>query len=356
MYEKAHKILITGMDDDTLADLYENIGKTYLSLSDTNKAIENIKKSLDGRLMLFGYNHKKTIQSLHSLGYAYETVDFQTSIHYYHQALDLQVETYGINTYMARTICDSLMWCYNNLNNYESSLIYAKHAYEITLFLNDKEPYYAHQVGECYFSLERFLDAVPYYEEALKDYPQESEEFFDCMCSLANAQRMGKDFDSAGMTYKDILHSARRRADPHLLARAYRIYAYFYLDMGDDSQALTFLDQSYNSCPDDVSSAEVRRLSSVLLRRLGQYDRALSYCCEAYDLFKKNNDEKKLSHCQITQGLTYKEMGCFQQARECFTKAWEIRRTILPQGDPLIQECLDYLNSLKQSLWEGDSF
>ena len=157
---------------------------------------------------------------------------------------------------------------------------------------------------------------------------------------------MGEDYDRATSLYDSIVHLAKQKGDPNLIARAYRIYGYMYLDLGDDSQALDMLDQSYKAFPDDSNAPEIHRISSVLLRRLEQYDKAIAFCDEAIILFRKMNDEKKVSHCYVTQGLTYKAMGDGQKAKEWLSKALDLRKKLFPADDPLIQECVDYLNSI----------
>lgn len=351
MYNKARGILfkLKGENKETLASVYDNIGSNYLDLSDAEKAINYYKKGLSIRRRLFGDNNKHTIQSINNLALAYESVDIKVSIKHYKQALSLQISTYGESSIQARKICDNLRYCYYELGDYNYSLTYALQAYDINKQLSNNNPdliYYASQVGECYYSLGKYLEAASFFEEELNNYQHDSLDSFDCLCSLANSLRKGEAYKEAEIRYKELTHLAEQSNDPQRRAKAFKLYGYYYLDLGEYSKSIDMLDRSYNSFHDNEEAAEARRLASVLLRRQGQFKLAINYCDEAAALFKKQKNNSGVAHCYLSKGLTFKEQGNLEQAKKWFNKALVLRKRLLSPDDPLIKECVDYIKSL----------
>ena len=353
MFEKAKTILVklNGDDNEDLASVYDNIGNAYLGLSDQKKGIESIKKGLEIRLRLFGEHNKYTIQSLNNYAYAYEEVDIKESIALYKKALRLQLETYGETTFLTRSLYDSLRYCHRELAEDEKGLECALKAYEIDKSLSTPpDPYYAQEAGECFYSMGRYKDAVGFFEEALKGYSPDNEDYFNCLCSISVSEQHNKNYERAESLSEEMIEWARKSENRSLLARAYRIYGYHCLDRSEDERALRLFEQSFEANPDDERATETRRVSSVLLRRQGQYEKSLEYCNEAISLFRRVNNEKGVAHCLLSQGLTYKAMKDFAAAKECMEGALCLRRKLFPSGDPQVTECEQYLNEVNAYL------
>lgn len=353
MFEKAKTILVklNGDDNEDLASVYDNIGNAYLGLSDQKKGIESIKKGLEIRLRLFGEHNKYTIQSLNNYAYAYEEVDLNESIVLYKKALHLQVETYGEVTRQACEVYNNLRYCYRELEDDENGLECALKAYEIDKSLSTPpDPYYAQEAGECFYSMGRYKDAVGFFEEALKGYPPDNEDYYNCLCSLSVSEHHNKNYERAESLSEEMIEWARKSENRSLLARAYRIYGYHFLDRNEDERALRLFEQSFEANPDDERAAETRRVSSVVLRRQGKYEKSLDYCNEAISLFRRVNNEKGVAHCLLSQGLTYKAMKDFAAAKECMEGALCLRRRLFPSGDPQVAECEQYLNEVNAYL------
>ena len=350
MYEHACRILyaLNGEDNEELATVFFNMGTTYLDLSERDKAIESIQKSLEIRKRLFGYNNKYTILSMNSLAYAYEGLDLNKSVELYQQALSYQLETYGETNGVSRMLFNNLKYCYGELNDNENRLIFALKAYEINKGLETPGSNYAYQVADSYKALGRYEEAIPYYEESINEYTLGDNDYYKCLYYWASAEEKTGHHEKALELYQGAISKACESSDLHQVARVHEELGYFHLNHGGDSTSLDAFNHALNIYPDYDNKPEIRRLSSVLLRKLGRYDEAIACCNEAMGLFRQSGNESKLSHCYLTQGLTYQAMQDIDKAREWLSKALDLRRRILPAGDGAIVECEKYLEDLKK--------
>ena len=348
MYNRASCIFIrlNGEDNEDLATTYANMGDCYLEMGEWENAIEYTRKGLDIRIRLFGYKNKYTIQSLSNMAAAYEDQDINKSIELYQKALSYQLETYGEKTTQSRCLYDNLRYCYGETNNPENRLKYALKAYEINKELETPEGNYSYGVADSYYQLGLFEEAIPYYKEAINEYTFGDNEYYECLYKLTSSEEKNGHHEIALELYQDAISEACKGSDLDQVSRAYEELGFFCLNHGFDSSALDAFNHALNTNPDCDNKPEIRRLSSVLLRRLGRYDEAIAYCNEAMDLFRQSGNERKVSHCYLTQGLTYKAMQDIDKAKEWLSKALELRRRILPAGDDAIVECEKYLEEL----------
>ena len=351
MYERACRIYLklNGEDNEDLATTYANMGSCFLETGELEKAVEYTRKGLEIRVRLFGYKNKYTIQSLSNLAYAYENQDIYKSIELYQKALSFQLETYGEKTAQSRDLYDNLKYCYGELNDKENRLKCALKAYEINKELETPGINYAYQVADSYEVQRRYEEAIPYYKEAINDYTFGDNEYYKCLYYWASAEEKIGHHEKALEMYLKAISEAGKSSDLHQAARAYEELGYFHLNHGFDSASLDAFNQALNTCPDHDKKPEIRRLSGVLLRNMGRYDEAIASCNEAMILFRQCGNDRKLSHCYVTQGLSYQAKQDIEKAREWFTKALNLRRRILPAGDDAIVECEKYLEELDKT-------
>ena len=348
LYEKARRILyaLNGDDNEDLAFVYYNMGSTYLELSETDKAITCFQKSLEIRKQLFGYKNKYTIMSLNSLADAYEGLDMNKSVELYQLALSYQLETYGEKAKQSRMLYDNLRYCYGELNDHDNRLQCALKAYEVNKELETQDSGYAYPVADSYARLGRYEEAVPYYEEAILEYTFGGDVYYQCLYELASAEEKIGNHDRAIELYQNAISESGKNPDPHQSDRAYEELGFFHLNHGAESLSLDAFNHAISICPDYERVPEIRRISGVLLRNLGRYDEAIASCNKAMEMFRLSGNERKLSQCYVTQGLTYRAMQEKERAREWFSKALELRKRIMPAGDSTILECEQYLEEL----------
>lgn len=210
-YQKASKILMVnyGENHQDVATCYNKIGMFYFDKQDYSKALEYYQKALKIFLKVYGENHQDIAAVYNNMGLVYkkgqdiyssdlykdEEENYSLAVEYYQKALKIQLEIYGDNNPLVKTICNNIGVFYAGKGDYLKAIEYLQKALKIEIeIFGDKHTNVAFQYSELGMTYSLQGDrqnALDSFQKALKiqlNYWGENNIFVaECYEKLGNA-------------------------------------------------------------------------------------------------------------------------------------------------------------------------
>ena len=313
-YKKALEIRINTLDENhpDVASSYNNLGAAYNGLGDYNKAIYFFEKALEIKINTLGENHPNVASSYNNLGAAYNDLgDYNKAIEYHEKALEIRINTLDENHSDLATSYNNLGAAYNNLGDYNKAIEYYKKALEIRInTLDENHPDLAtsyYNLGISYDGLEDYGKAIEYYKKALEIRINTLDE---------NHPDIASSYNNLGVVYND-LGDYNKAIEYHEKPLEIRINT-----LGENHPDVA---DSYNNL-------------GISYDGLGDYNKAIECHEKALEIRintqGKNQNHRNIIRSYVSLGGIYYGLGDYSKAIEYYEKALEIRINTLDENHP----------------------
>ena len=172
-------IKLYGRYNVNTAHCYHNIAGTYCNIGKYDEAQKAFEDSIEIKTKLFGKDHYETCISLAGLGNVYKyKKEYDKAIECHTKYYEAWKSIHGDNdTYLA-VILSGIGSDFYEKGDYKNALTYHQKALE---HIKSKEPIvpspYYNKVGNDFFSLELYVEAIPYFEECMKAANRENDSY-----------------------------------------------------------------------------------------------------------------------------------------------------------------------------------
>ena len=331
-YSKALDIqiqLFGELHPDT-ATSYNNLGGTYYSMGQNDKALEYYQKALDIEIQLFGEMHSATATSYNNIGGTYDSMgQNDKALEYYQKALDIEIQLLGEMHPATATSYNNIGGTYDSMGQNDKALEYIQKALDIRIQLfGEMHPATAasyNNIGYIYGSMGQNDKALEYKKKALDIQIQLFGELHPATAISYN--NIGGTYDSMGQNDKALEY----------YQKALDIRIRLFGEMHPDTAT------SYNNIGGTYSS-------------MGQNDKALEYKKKALDiriqLFGELHPATATSYNNI--GGTYSSMGQNDKALEYFQKALDIQIQLFGELHPATAKSYNNIGGAYSSMGQND--
>ncbi len=135
-----HAIAQHGMESDSSALFYNNIGFTYSNQGDYSKALEYYQKALNIQEKIFGTEHPDVARSYNNIGFIYSNQgDYSKALEYDQKALNIREKIFGTEHPDVATSYNNIGIIYYSQGDYNMALEYYQKALNILEKIFGKE-------------------------------------------------------------------------------------------------------------------------------------------------------------------------------------------------------------------------
>jgi len=164
---------IQGVEHTNTADIYNSIGFVYDSQGDYSKALEYYQKALKIWDKVSGNEHSDVAAAYNNIGYVYYCQgDYSKALEYYQKALKIWEKVFGDEHPDVAISYNNIGVVYNKQGDHSKALEYHQKALKIQeKVLNNEHPDVAlsyHNIGAVYDDQGDYSKALEYYQKALK--------------------------------------------------------------------------------------------------------------------------------------------------------------------------------------------
>ncbi|CAF0766880.1 unnamed protein product [Adineta steineri] len=342
---------------------WQRVGKLLLEIGQFNKAEE-----LYNVLLEQTSSEGEKAHYYVSLGIVqYQKGDYEKSIWYYEQALQIEQKTLPSNHPNLASSYNNIGSTYVNMREYSKALSYFEKALEIkqkTLPLNQPKLATSYNnIGSTYFDMGEYSKALSYFEKALeikrKTLP-------------SNHPDLATSYYCIGLVYNDIgehwkaLSSheealkIRQKTLPSnhpLLATSYTNLGNVYNNMGEYSKALSYYEQGLEIQEKTLPSSHPDLATSynnigIVYEKMKENSKALSFFEKALEIEQKTrpSNHSELASPYNNIAKVYYNMKNYSKALSYYERALTIWQGALPPNHPNIQNVKKSIEIVKEMI------
>ena len=359
---------ILGSNNPATAISYNNIGVTYMYMSDYPKALEYYFKALDINERVLESDNPYTAGSYNNIGVTYRSMgNYPKALEYHFKALDIEERVLSSNNPDTATSYNNIGGTYGYMGDYPKALEYflkALNIFERISGTNNPDTATSYNnIGSTYGSMGDYPKALEYHFKALDieervlgtDHPATAGSYNSIGSTYGSMSNYPKALE---YTFKALDIQKRILGTDHPdIATSYNNIGSAYGYMGNYPKALEYkfkaldIRERFLGTDHPATAVSYNNIGDTY-DSMGDYPKALEYFFKALDIKERvlgtNNPDTADSYNNI--GGTYDSMGDYPKALEYKFKTLDIQERVLGTNNPATADSYNNIGSTYYSM------
>ncbi|CAF0716860.1 unnamed protein product [Adineta steineri] len=342
---------------------WQRVGKLLLKIGQFNKAEELYNVLLE---QTSGEGEKAHYYV--SLGIVqYQKGDYEKSIWYYEQALQIEQKTLPSNHPNLASSYNNIGSTYVNMGEYSKALLFFEKSLEIrqkTLPLNQPKLATSYNnIGSTYFNMGEYSKALSYYEKALeikrKTLPSNDPDLATSYYSIGLVYNDIGEHSKALSSHEEALKIRQKTLPSNhpLLATSYTNLGNVYNNMGEYSKALAYYEKGLEIQEKTLPSSHPDLATSynnigIVYEKMKENSKALSFFEKALEIEQKTrpSNYSELASPYNNIAKVYYNMKNYSKALSYYERALTIWQGALSPNHPNIQNVKKSIEIVKEMI------